>query len=194
MRQTDIISYFDQASATWDQELVHDDQKINTILDYAQIHDNVRVLDVACGTGVLFPDYLARNVAQITGVDISSGMIAKAREKFQDPRIELLCADVQFLSFDTPFDCCMVYNAVPHFQFPSLLLGCLAKDLRDGGRLTIAHGMSRRQLDQHHSGSAHAVSVGLMPEDELRRLMAPLFEVDVMVSNEQMYVVSGFKK
>ena len=53
--------------------------------------------------------------------------------------------------------------------------------------------MSRRQLDQHHSDSAPAVSVGLMPEDEARRLMAPLFEVDVMVSNEQMYVVSGFE-
>ena len=77
MRQTDIHFISIRVSATWDQELVHDDQKINTILDYAQIHDHVRVLDVACGTGVLFPDYLARNVAQITGVDISSGMIAR---------------------------------------------------------------------------------------------------------------------
>ena len=194
MKQRDVIAYFDQASATWDAELVRDEQKISAILDYAGIEAGVSVLDVACGTGVLFPDYLSRSVSQITGVDISSGMIEKAREKCSSPKIKLLCGDIQFMQFDRPFDRCMVYNAFPHFQFPSLLIGCLAKDLREGGRLTIAHGMSRKQLDRHHSGSAHAVSVGLMSEQELAGLMAPLFKVDVMISNEQLYVVSGTKK
>lgn len=33
----------------------------------------MRLLDVACGTGVLFPDYLARG-ASVTGIDISPEM------------------------------------------------------------------------------------------------------------------------
>ena len=45
-------------------------RKISTILDYAGIEAGP-FLDVACGTGVLFPYYLARDVKQITGVDIS---------------------------------------------------------------------------------------------------------------------------
>ena len=41
----------------------HDGQEpevINRILDLAQIRQGVRVLDVACGSGVLFPYFLER--------------------------------------------------------------------------------------------------------------------------------------
>jgi hypothetical protein len=33
-----------------------------------------------------------------------------------------------------------------------------------------------------------------MHEDELAKLFAAFFEVDVKISNEKMYVVSGYKK
>ena len=44
------------------------------ILDNGGIKEDIHVLDVACGTGVLFPDYLKRKVASVTGVDISQKM------------------------------------------------------------------------------------------------------------------------
>ena len=54
--------------------------------------------------------------------------------------------------------------------------------------------MSRAALDAHHSGSAHAVSMGLLPEAEVRVLMAPYLDVDVVISDDRMYQVCGVKR
>lgn len=51
--------------------MIRNEPVIRTILDNAGIRAGVDVLDVACGTGVLFPDYLARDVHSVTGVDIA---------------------------------------------------------------------------------------------------------------------------
>ena len=53
---------------------------------------------------------------------------------------------------------------------------------------------SRAALDAHHSGSAHAVSMRLLPEEEVRALMAPYLDVDVVISDDRMYQVAGVKK
>ena len=63
----EVAAFFDDAAATWDDHLVRDDKKISRILELSDIKPGCRVLDVACGTGVLFPYYLHRGAAQITG-------------------------------------------------------------------------------------------------------------------------------
>ena len=194
MDKKDVIEFFDGLAPTWDDSLVHPDAKINKILDIAGITEGVSVLDVACGTGVLFPDYLKRNVSSLTGVDISSAMLEKAREKFKDARVTLIHGDIEETDFAKPFDRCVVYNAFPHFPEPANLIKTLAGKLENGGRLTIAHGMSRAELDKHHAGSAKNVSVRLISETELAALMEPYFAVDTVISNDEMYAVSGVKK
>ena len=170
---------------------MRNESRLNAILNYADIRAGVSVLDVACGTGVLIPDYLARNVASITGVDVSPAMIACAKSKFSDPRVTLLAADIEETSFSTQFDRCMVYNAFPHFPSPERLIWHLSRQLVPGGRLTVAHGMNRADINRHHSGSASKVSVGLIPETELADILQEWFAVDVAVSNDEIYVVSG---
>lgn len=48
------------------------------------------VLDVACGTGVLIPDYLERGAAQVTAIDIAPEMVRIAREKFPQENVTVL--------------------------------------------------------------------------------------------------------
>ncbi len=194
IRKKDVIEFFDMLAPTWDDDMVHDDEKINAIFDYAGIGPGVDVLDVACGTGVLIPDYLERDVNKVTAVDISSEMIRIAKRKFDDDRVAFFCSDIEEFYLPDLYDTCMIYNAFPHFTNPANLIKCLADKLRMGGRLTIAHSMSRKQLDSHHSGPARKVSMGLMHEDDLAKLFEAFFEVDVKVSNDQMYVVSGVRK
>ena len=174
--------------------MIRNEPVIRTILDNAGIRAGVDVLDVACGTGVLFPDYLARDVHSVTGVDISPEMARRRRKKFPDARVTVLCGDIETVPLPQPFDCCMVYNAFPHFPDPARLIAHLATLLKTGGRLSIAHGMSRAMLDRHHAGSASTVSVSLMSETELAALMAPYFDVDVVISDDRMYQVCGTKK
>ena len=194
MSKKDIIEFFDGFAPQWDEDMVRDEEVIATILDNAGVKAGVSVLDVACGTGVLIPDYLLRGAASVTAIDISPKMIDFAREKFLQSNVHLLCADVETICFESPFDCIVVYNAFPHFFNPSGLIEKLAGDLKTGGILTVAHGMSRDRINQHHSGSASKVSVSLMDVDALAELFAPFFDVTVKISNERMYQVAGVKK
>ena len=193
IRKEDVIEFFDQLAPTWDAGQVIDDEKMNLILDYAQVKEGVSVLDVACGTGVMVPYYLERNVGKVTGVDVSTEMIKLAKQKFSEPNVEFYCADIEEIELTGDYDLCMVFNAFPHFINPASLIAVLADKLKMGGRLTIAHSMSRKQLNSHHSGSARKVSAGLMSEEELAKLFQGFFDVDVKISNEKMYIVSGVK-
>lgn len=186
-----VVEFFDRCAPDWDRSLVRNETVIRRILDNGGIIAGIDVLDVACGTGVLFHDYLSRGVRSITGIDISSEMIRCAREKFPQQNIRLLCGDAETAHFAQQFDAVMLYNASPHFPDLALLIRSLAAALRPAGRLSIAHGMSRACLDRHHAGTAQAVSKGLLDAPSMAALFAPLFDVDVMISDGQMYQVSG---
>ena len=150
------------------------------------------ILDVACGTGVLFPDYEKRGVGSVTGIDISPEMAKIAQSKFPD--VTVICGDVEETVFDRKFDAIMVYNAFPHFPDPANLIKVLAGLVKPGGRLCVAHSMSRAQLQQHHAGRASRVSIDLIHEKELAALFAPFFDVDVIISNDRMYQVAGTRR
>lgn len=195
MGNAEIITYFDRLAPQWDADMIRNERIISRILDAAGIVAGVSVLDVACGTGVLIPDYLARGASRVVGVDISPEMIRLAREKFaHEARVSFLAADILETAFETPFDRCMVYNAFPHFPAPAALIERLSGALTRTGRLTVAHGMSRARIDAHHAGGASAVSVRLLPETELAALFRPYFDVDTVVSDDDMYLVSGVKR
>ena len=193
MNKSDIVAFFDRMAPQWDADMIRDDAVVSTILDNAGVSAGDRVLDVACGTGVLLPDYLQRQVGQLTGIDISPEMIRIAREKCQLPQVEFICGDVETTEFDGLFDRVVVYNAFPHFPEPAALIRRLSTLLRVGGTLTVAHGMSREQINRHHEGAASHVSMGLISEQELAELFRPYFDVTVMLSNEKMYQVVGKK-
>lgn len=193
MRQQDVIDYFDMHAAQWDAEMIRSDVIIGAILDGAEVGPGVDVLDVACGTGVLFPDYLARGVNSVTAVDISPEMVKIARSKFPQENVTVLCGQMETMQLGKKFDCIMIYNALPHFPEPAELIEVLSGMLKAGGTLTVAHGMSRAAIDHHHEGSASPVSVGLMSEHALAAIFRRHLDVTVKISNDRMYQVTGKK-
>ena len=195
MQKNDVIAYFDGCAPTWDEKNIHNDIVIGKILDNAEITSGTDVLDVACGTGVLFPYYLERGVNSVTGIDISSKMAEIAAEKFADcDCVQVICGDVESYPFERKFDRIVVYNAFPHFPKPKRLIKILARLLKEDGRLTIAHGANREAIDRCHHGSAGSISTSLMTAENLKKLFAPHFNVEIMISNKHMYQVSGVKK
>ena len=62
MNKEAVIEYFDRMAPGWDSHMKRNERAITRILDNAHVKEGVKVLDVACGTGVLIPDYLNRNV------------------------------------------------------------------------------------------------------------------------------------
>lgn len=185
-----MIDFFDRLAPGWDADMIRSDAIIGKILDGAGVAAGKDVLDVACGTGVLFPDYLRRQVGSLTAIDISPEMAKIAGEKFPG-QVAVLCGDVETTRFDRKFDCIVVYNAFPHFPDPEKLIATLAGLLKPGGTLTVAHGMSRAAIDRHHAGCAGKVSVGLMHEDALAAIFEKHLRVTVKLSDEKMYQVTG---
>ena len=195
MEKKDIIEFFDRCAPFWDADMIKSDRIIGKILDNAEVGPGMDVLDVACGTGVMFDYYLDRDVASITGIDIAPKMAQIAQSKYADnPKVEVICGDVEEYAFSRKFDRVVVYNAFPHFPFPKRLIKVLAGLLKENGRLTVAHGMSRAAIDNHHSGAASKVSNGLMSAESLKKIFDAHFTVEVTVSNDYMYQVSGVKR
>ena len=191
MQKEDVIAFFDRWAPQWESESKRNDKVINTILDYAQVSEGKDLLDVACGTGVLIPDYLERNVGSVTAIDISPEMVKIAARKFQQKNVQVICGDVETYTFRHKFDVIVVYNAFPHFCDPEVLIRTLTSWLNPGGVLAIAHGMSRAAINRCHSGSASKVSKPLLSEDELAEIMEKDLQITVKRSDENMYIVAG---
>ena len=77
----DVQAFFDRLAPDWDAGMVRNEAVIARILDNAGVCEGCTVLDVACGTGVLFGDYVKRGAARVTAVDLSPEMAARAAEK-----------------------------------------------------------------------------------------------------------------
>ena len=193
MDKKDIAAFFDRCAPGWDADMVRSDEIIGAIMLGGGIREGIHVLDVACGTGVVIPDYLKRNVASVTAVDISPDMVKIARAKFPQENVTVLCGDIEEVQLARKFDCIMVYNAFPHFPDPEKLIDTLSGLLAPGGTLTVAHGMSRAAIDRHHEGRASKVSIGLMHEDALVAIFKKHLTVTVKISDDQMYQVTGKK-
>ena len=191
MNKNQVISFFDAAAHNWDSIQIRDEDIISFILDKGGITKGKKVLDIACGTGVLFPDYIKRGV-QVTGVDISSEMLRIAKANY--PEVEVIVADAEEYAFSGEYDAVMIYNAFPHFPNPERLISNLWGAMKDGARLTIAHGISEKELEKCHSTVAKDVSLPLPKKEKLADMMRPYFDVDVLISDERMYMVSGVKK
>ena len=190
----EVVGFFDALAPGWDAEMIKSDLKIGAILDNARVGAGDAVLDVACGTGVMIPYYLARGVKSVTAIDISPEMARIAKSKFTQREVTVICGDVEETDFSQRFDRVVVYNAFPHFPDGERLVARLAGLLRDGGTLTVAHGMSREMIDAHHHGSARHVSNGLMRAEELAEIFGRYLELCAVVSDENMYQIVGVKR
>lgn len=194
MDREHIREYFDNRASEWDSHNRVNPIFLEKIFDYSEIDENSKVLDVACGTGVLTEPYMKRNVKSVTAVDISPEMIGIAEKKYVDTdNIKFICGDALTLEFPEKFNRIMIYNAFPHFPDPEKTVERMAELLESGGRLTVAHGMSREKLEEHHRKVASSVSIGLPEASELKRIFDRFLKTDVCFSGD-FYIVSGKKE
>jgi 2-polyprenyl-6-hydroxyphenyl methylase/3-demethylubiquinone-9 3-methyltransferase len=100
-----------------------------------------RVLDIGCGGGLL-SEALARRGADVTGIDLSPGMIEVARLHAQDQglALEYRLASAPELARTAAgtFDVIVCMELIEHVEDPAALLAAAAALLRPGGQLFLS--------------------------------------------------------
>jgi SAM-dependent methyltransferase len=106
------------------------------VADAAGISGGQRVLDVACGTGVLAREAASRG-ASLTGLDRNEGMLATARRIA--PAVEWKAGRAEQLPFaDGSFDAVVSQFGLMFFDDRAGALREMARVLKSGGRLAVA--------------------------------------------------------
>jgi len=104
--------------------------------DGARVAAGDRVLDVACGTGVVARECVRRG-ARVTGVDLNEGMLKVARRLAPD--IDYVSGDAASLPFnDEAFDVVACQFALMFFPEPVRAVAEMARVLRPGGRIGLS--------------------------------------------------------
>jgi ubiquinone/menaquinone biosynthesis C-methylase UbiE len=137
-----------------------------------------RILEIGVGTGLSFDDYDA--TTEITGIDLSEPMIARARERLASGRYpyvrDLRVMDASDLQFpDATFDCVVGQFVITLVEDPEKVLSECARVLRPGGQIILVnHLYSERGLAAavERLFANRARGLGLRPEFPFARLAA----------------------
>lgn len=115
------------------------------ILELAEIKDNQRIIEIACGTGTVFREIVRKNPnGENTGIDLSPDMLNSTKRKLQSLNINnfnLIEADVLNLNLpDNSFD--IIINNFLIDLMPEELFGKIASEfyriLKPGGAAVIS--------------------------------------------------------
>ena len=190
----EVRRFFNARADGWDADMPAVLPARSAIAMLSGARPGLRLLDIACGTGVMEPELFALGAQEIVGIDLAEKMIECAEAKFAgDTRVRFVSGDV--LTFaDAPFDAALLYNAYPHFPDKAALLCKVASLLVPGGRFTVGHGKGRADINAHHQGAAAHVSVGLGSVEAEAAAWETWFTVDTRIDRDDIYVISGVKK
>jgi ubiquinone/menaquinone biosynthesis C-methylase UbiE len=113
------------------------------LLDLAEVGAGERVLDVACGTGIVARRAAARagGAGRVTGLDLNEGMLRVARRVSQGltPAIEWRQGDARSLPFaDGSFDVVACEQALQFFPDAEGALREMRRVTAPGGRVALA--------------------------------------------------------
>jgi ubiquinone/menaquinone biosynthesis C-methylase UbiE len=152
---SDTREYFDQVADQWDamrQKFFGEGVRAAAV-GAAHAGPGVRVADVGTGTGFLAEAALDAG-ADVIGIDISEGMLARVTAKFEGRRFEARLGDTAALPLASGEVDAVVANMVLHHaEDPPAAIREMARALTPGGRLVItdadAHTHEWLRVEQH---------------------------------------------
>lgn len=137
---TKIIEQFSLQAIPFTQMAAHLDS-IQMLMEMAGVRPDDRVLDVACGPGLVACEF-ARHAAHVTGIDITEAMIEQARRRQQELKLENMAWQVGNalpLPFaDASFSLVITRYSFHHFLEPERALAEMVRVCRPGGRVLVA--------------------------------------------------------
>jgi ubiquinone/menaquinone biosynthesis C-methylase UbiE len=165
------------------------------LVEVAALRPGERVLDVACGTGVV-AHLAAQQVGptgQVTGVDLNAGMLAVARALSPPPGATITWVEGSAVAMDladAQFDVVLCQQGLQFFPDQPAALREMHRVLVPGGRVVLS--VWAQTVDPYHLALWEAVERHVGTE-ATRRLRAA-FMVPVPEALRQLLVEAGFRE
>lgn len=144
-------------------------QWVPTLLHHAGVTAGQRVLDVACGTGVVTrrAAELVGSSGAVSGIDLNPAMIEVAKERAS--RIDWRVGDAGDLPYrDATFDAALCQSALFFFPDPAQAVGEMARVVRSGGVVAL---QTYASLDEQPAYGPFVSAVARLAGDDARTLM-----------------------
>ena len=188
-----VEEFFDKHAENWDSYAQKNVQELNDLLKDVAIKKGDKVLDLACGTGVITNLLYNKTQTDLYAIDISKKMIEIAKKKNNQPNIHFQAID--FLNYkEIDFDAIILFDAYPHFLDVIKFKNQVSKALKSGGILYIIHDCGRDELNNHHMTFAKDVSRLLLPPIEEAKQYRDNFDVIKAFENNKTYQIYLRKK
>jgi len=137
------MSRFDDIAKNWDahpRRLQQAEKIFNEIERKVNLTDNMHVLDIGTGTGLLLMHFITK-VKQITGIDNSKGMLDILKQKAQKTNVD----NIECLLFDADkdklpkekFDLAVSSMTFHHIENIEIFLKKVYKSLKPNGKICI---------------------------------------------------------
>ena len=169
-----------QAAVMATAAIFNDATVLARIRDAGRLTGSSRVLDVACGPGIVV-EALAPGAGEVVGCDITPEMLEKARERCAKAGLgntRFTPGRAEALPFpDASFDVVVSRSAVHHFPDPPAAFREMARVVRPSGRIVTVDVQSSELPEEAALHNALEIlrdpsHVRMLPRSELHRALA----------------------
>jgi len=148
-------TFFNEMAKDWNKNMPIINYEIaSSIIKKFQIKEGCSVLDVACGTGILYSILKDRNLSRYVGIDISKKMIEEFLYYYPYRDVRQGNFETKLL-LEKPFDYIIIFNSIPHFNDLEAVFENAYNNLSSCGTFIIAHSKTRQGLKEHHERIGH---------------------------------------
>jgi ubiquinone/menaquinone biosynthesis C-methylase UbiE len=140
--------YFEQLSSDYSSTFAgkYTEPMLSSLIQELEGKKFKMLLDVGCGNGTFLSMVLNKFGAEVSGIDITPGMIEKSKELLAG-RADLKVGDSEHLLWsDKSFDIVTCNASFHHYPSPELVLKEMKRVLRPDGILLIADPFTSKEL------------------------------------------------
>jgi ubiquinone/menaquinone biosynthesis C-methylase UbiE len=180
-----IAHHYEKTSKV--QELASGD-----LFDLARIGPEDDVLDLGCGPGHLTKKIRGQTQGRIVGVDMSEGMIAKARETCGELNISFQVCQGEEIDFTGEFDIVFCNSTFHWFTSPEKVLENAHRALRKGGRIAV-QAPARKVYSPTFVSAIETAALDPRTRDVFRHFRPPWFLLESPEEYSAFFERSGFR-
>lgn len=189
--------YFNGQAEAWKTRWPSKQNKIESLLSRLDLREYHTILDIGCGTGVLFPylEKLTYGQAKIFALDFAEFMVREATRK-KIAAVNILCGCARYLPFvNNSIDRIIAFHVLPHIQGKQLAIKECWRILKPLGELAIIHLHSSKETNTIHETIGGTVKDHkLLPVEQVCHMLENAnFKIRDAIDQSGEYFVDGIK-